>query len=595
MTRAAIYARYSSENQKPESIDDQIAGCRRKAEAAGLVILETHVYADRAQSGAQQDRSGVNALREGAKNKLFDVVLVDDLSRLARSNHLMLTLINEFRYYGVRVVSVADALDSEDEAAILPIQIRGIFNELLLSDLRKKTWRGQKGQKERGFFVGESTVGYRSRPSGKMRADKQGRPRPEGYTMEIEPLAAATVQRIFNEYADGKSLRRIVRGLNEEGVRSRYRQSRGWSEGSVDRILRNEKYVGHWVWNRKGARRDPQTGRRRYFEKPKEEWVVHDDESLRIIPQALWDCVQQRLKEIRGTWPGGKGRRGFTSEQGGRVTHFPTHLLSGAMSCGECGCRMRLVSGKKGGYYGCGKAARRACDNRMRVSRRLAEKVIVGAVQERIVQAEPLRYVIQSVEKEVRKQYEGVPGTIRLKTKELRREKQELSHLIDRVREGWTSQELRKTLDETEQRVRVLEEELKGLQHACEKVMQVPPVEWIEERLSRVRAVLEERTEKSALLLRRLLGPIRLEPVKPDLGHPYYLAHTALDVLALLDEPGPEGGPGARPDAGAKSLRWWRRRESNPRPRIRPHRNLHAYPRLLFRHPCESAAKTAGG
>ena len=58
--------------------------------------------------------------------------------------------------------------------------------------------------------------------------------------------------------------------------------------------------------------------------------------------------------------------------------------------------------------------------------------------------------------------------------------------------------------------------------------MQVPPVEWIEERLSRVRAVLEERTEKSALLLRRLLGPIRLEPVKPDLGRAYYLAHTAL-------------------------------------------------------------------
>ena len=112
--RAAIYARYSSENQT-----------------------------DRAQSGAQQDRSGLIALREGARNRLFDVVLVDDLSRLARSNHLMLTLIAEFRFHGVRVVSVADALDSEDEAAILPIQTRGIFNELLLSvllsDLRKTT------------------------------------------------------------------------------------------------------------------------------------------------------------------------------------------------------------------------------------------------------------------------------------------------------------------------------------------------------------------------------------------------------------------------------------------------------------------------
>jgi len=103
MMRAAIYARYSSENQRPESIDDQIASCRRKAGADGLLILETHVYTDRAQSGAQQDRSGLNALREGARNRLFDVVLVDDLSRLARSvwRQVLLPLnVNHFVRFG---------------------------------------------------------------------------------------------------------------------------------------------------------------------------------------------------------------------------------------------------------------------------------------------------------------------------------------------------------------------------------------------------------------------------------------------------------------------------------------------------------------
>ena len=586
MTRAAIYARYSSENQRDESIEDQIASCRRKAEAADFVILEDHVYADRAQSGAQQNRPGLNALREAAKHALFDIVLVDDFSRLTRSNHFLLGLLEEFGYHSVGVVSVADALYSEDEAAILPIQIRAIFNEQFLRDLRKKTLRGQIGQKDRGFFVGEATFGYRSRPSGEMRTDKQGRPRPEGYKMEIEPSAAATVQRIFEEYADGKSLRRIVCGLNGDGVPSRYRESKGWSTSTVYRMLRNTKYIGHWVWNKNGSRRDPQTGNRRYFEKPKDELVVLDDQSLRIIPQALWDRVEQRRNGVSESWPGGKGMRGFSSKQRGWVTDYPTHLLSGAMNCGECGCRMILVSGKKGGYYGCGKAQRGACDNRMRVARKLAEKVIVGAVQERIVHAEALRYVIQGVEKEVRKQYEGVPGTIRLKTEQLRRGKQQLGHLVDRVGEGWNSDVLKKTLKETEQRVRVLEEEINGLQHACDRVMQVPPVEWIEERLSGVRDVLEEQTAKSALLLRELLGPIRLECVKPDLGRPYYRAHTALDVLALLDEPGsrggpgggrdggpgggagggpdrgPDGGPGRRPDrgsdGGAKSFRWWR-------------------------------------
>jgi DNA invertase Pin-like site-specific DNA recombinase len=74
-------------------------------------------------------------------------VLVDDLSRLARDNHLMLSIIAELHFEGIRVVSVADGLDSTDEESTLAIQVRGIFNELQLRDLKKKTLRGRMGQK----------------------------------------------------------------------------------------------------------------------------------------------------------------------------------------------------------------------------------------------------------------------------------------------------------------------------------------------------------------------------------------------------------------------------------------------------------------
>jgi len=60
--RAAIYARYSSENQRPESIEDQIAACRRLARERSFAILEDHIYADQAQSGARRDRHGLTAL-----------------------------------------------------------------------------------------------------------------------------------------------------------------------------------------------------------------------------------------------------------------------------------------------------------------------------------------------------------------------------------------------------------------------------------------------------------------------------------------------------------------------------------------------------
>jgi site-specific DNA recombinase len=140
---AAIYARYSSENQRPESIDDQISACRRLAKERSLAIADDHIYADQAQSGARSDRPGLAALLAAAPTAEFDVVLVDDLSRLARDNHLMLTIIAELHFTGIRVVSVSDGLDSTDEESTLAIQVRGIFNELQLRDLKKKTLRGQ--------------------------------------------------------------------------------------------------------------------------------------------------------------------------------------------------------------------------------------------------------------------------------------------------------------------------------------------------------------------------------------------------------------------------------------------------------------------
>jgi DNA invertase Pin-like site-specific DNA recombinase len=185
--RAAIYARYSSENQRPESIEDQISACRKLAAARGYTVDDSQIYSDLAASGARKDRTGLSALMLAAERHEFDVLLIDDLSRLARNTLLMLTVLEELRFNGVRVLSVADGLDSNDEEANVGIQVRGIFNELQLTDLRKKTLRGQIGQKQRGFIVGEATFGYRSVPVGTVRMDKKGRPRPEGYRMTIEP------------------------------------------------------------------------------------------------------------------------------------------------------------------------------------------------------------------------------------------------------------------------------------------------------------------------------------------------------------------------------------------------------------------------
>jgi Recombinase len=125
------------------------------------------------------------------------------------------------------------------------------------------------------------------------------------------------------------SLTRIVKTLNEKGVPGAIRAAKGWSPATISRILDNEKYAGRWIWNRTESRRDPKTGRRRRFEKPESEWVVREDEDLRIVPAQLWKAVRERRKQMHRTWPGGSGKRGFSGDQGSRQKHFPTHLLAG--------------------------------------------------------------------------------------------------------------------------------------------------------------------------------------------------------------------------------------------------------------------------
>lgn len=363
--QAAIYARYSSENQRPESIEDQISSCRRLAQERQYAVDQAHIYTDEAASGAREDRPGLAALRAAAVDGGFRILLVDDLSRLARNTLLLLSVLEELRFHGVRVLSVADGLDTDDQDATVGIQVRGVFNELQLLDLRKKTLRGQIGQKQRGFTVGEATYGYRSVAVGEVRMDKKGRPRPEGYKMTIAPREAAVILRVFEEFVAGSSESHIVKRLNADGVPGRRRAKKGWSPATVHRLLRSEKYIGRWVWNRTETRRDPKTGRRRQFPKPESEWFLTEDESLRIVPQLLWERAQQRLASVRKVWPGGRGKRGFSGQRGSRVAHYPTDLLSGAMACASCGATIAKVSGRSGGYYGCLGAKKGACDNHL--------------------------------------------------------------------------------------------------------------------------------------------------------------------------------------------------------------------------------------
>ena len=151
--RAAIYARYSSDNQSAASIDDQIRLCKERLTAEGWTLVQ--VFRDAAISGASTLRPGYQALLEGAREAAFDVVVAEALDRLSRDQEDVAALFKRLRFAGVRIVTLA-----EGEISELHVGLKGTMNALFLKDLADKTRRGLRGRVEAGQSAGGRAFGY---------------------------------------------------------------------------------------------------------------------------------------------------------------------------------------------------------------------------------------------------------------------------------------------------------------------------------------------------------------------------------------------------------------------------------------------------
>ncbi len=565
--RAAIYARYSSENQSEKSIDDQIRVCKNYIEEHGMTISDEHIYVDEAISGSLINRPGLQALEKGMENKELDAVVVDDLSRLSRSNHQMLTLVLKFDYHQVKLVSVSDGIVTGDENSKLGIHIRGFINELYLDDLRKKTMRGLEGQKLRGFSTGEHVYGYRTEPVGELKINKKGQAKYEGMVHKIKSEEADVVRRIYKEFSEGRSACKITKKLNQDKIPTKKGYSGGWNTSTVSRILKNEKYMGLWIWRKWKNVRDPMTGRIKKVVRPKEEQMPIFKKNLAIVDKETWERAQKRWRELKGAWPVRKNRQEGKVKQRSYVYGSPSHLLSGLMRCHSCGGPIVLISGKGSGYYGCYNSKRKTCENKLSVPRRRIEKTIISELKERILIRQNVEYVYKKLERLVAKGLNEVPELTRKKKQQYEKLMSEIRNYLNFVKIGNFSKAVSEALKETERKSDDLKEEIKSLEFQKENAFQSPPIEWIDHRLEHLHETLSKNTVSSALALKGILGTIQLEPISDEESDfsqiingdkkrfkPYYIAHTKIQTLALLDE-------------RHKSSNWlhWRTRwDSNP-------------------------------
>ena len=103
---AVIYARFSSDNQRDASNDDQIRICQERIAREGWQLVQ--VYRDAALSGASTLRPGYQALLEGVRNGEFNVVLAEALDRLSRDQEDVAALFKRLRFAGIMLVTLSE-------------------------------------------------------------------------------------------------------------------------------------------------------------------------------------------------------------------------------------------------------------------------------------------------------------------------------------------------------------------------------------------------------------------------------------------------------------------------------------------------------
>jgi len=544
--RVAIYARYSSENQSAKSIDDQIRVCKNYIKNNGMTHDEKHIYTDEAISGSIINRPGLQALERAMENKEFDAVAVDDLSRLSRSNHQMLTMILKFDYHQIKIISVSDGIITDDDNSKLGIHMRGLINELYLDDLKKKTMRGLEGQKLRGFSTGENVYGYKTHPVGELKFNKKGKAKYDGMIHKINPEEADIVKRIYQEFTQGKSICKIASDLNKDKTPTKRGYTGGWNTSTVSRILKNAKYTGSWVWRISKNVRDPLTGKKKKIMRLEKEQISTFRKELIIINKETWNKAQKRWSKLKGTWP---IRKNSKIKQKSYIHSAPTHLLAGLMKCYNCGGAIVLISGKGSGYYGCYNAKRKTCNNSLLLSRKRVENAIISDLSEKILTPENISYVYKNLEKIVAKGLNDIPERINKKKTQYDKITLEMQNYLNYIKIGNFSKAVSEALKEAETKSESLTTEIKSLEFQKQNTFKSPPREWIDHRLKRLRETLNKNTVSSALTLKELLGTIRLEPISDkesdfyyllrdgkQVFKPYYVAHMKAQTLALLDE-----------------------------------------------------------
>lgn len=304
--KAVIYARFSSHNQREESIDGQLRECNEFAKNNKIEVIGN--YIDRAISAKTDNRPEFQRMIRDSCAHQWDAIIVYELDRFARNRYDSAIYKAKLKKNGVRVMSAKERITNnpDDPTSIIMESLLEGMAEYYSAELAQKVMRGmeQNALEARGTG-GTLPLGYRMTPD---------------HRFEIDPVNATVVRKIFSDYADGKTKAEIIRSLNQQGAHTSF--NRPFSYNSFSRLLHNEKYIGMYKFGS----------------------ITIPDGIPAIVDKDVYDKVQCRLK--------------MNKNAPARSKANVDYLLTGKLFCGKCSGTMvgesgRSHCGDKYYYYKC--------------------------------------------------------------------------------------------------------------------------------------------------------------------------------------------------------------------------------------------------
>lgn len=355
--KVAAYIRWSTEDQgEGHTLEVQREHCQRVFRENGWHWNEALVFVDAGFSGTVMDRPALTQLRKAIRQREIDCVVVYRLDRLSRRTSDTLVLIQD-EWEGVcHFISATEPISTVNGMSDIVLPLLSTVGEMDRNRIISNTRAGKYAAAAKGKPMGKLSYGYRF-------ADKTGK-------VEIDPVEAEVVKRIFREYLAGVGQNSITRILNQERIPSP--QGRTWSQTTIGHLLKNEAYIGRLAY----AVNVVNPRKRRHKEEPRylkgQKPIVVENAYPRLISDEEF-AAACRLRQDRADKK--KGPRGLASP----------FLLSRLVKCAKCGFTLVGIRSSSGNtYYGCQGATRyRAdCDGRMIRQQDLEDRVLAEVRRE---------------------------------------------------------------------------------------------------------------------------------------------------------------------------------------------------------------------